>query len=316
MRIGLQLTELTDVMRDVEFKVFKAATEMKDGNVAALRIPGGGEMPRSEIDGYTDFVKIYGAKGLAYIKVNQAAQGRAGLQSPIIKNLHDAALTEIIERTGATDGDLDFLRRRPREDRLRRVGRVADQDWPQRFWPRARAVARRLAAAVGGRLPDVRATTRKRSDLSPRIIRSRARRMGMKIIWRPIPRRRSRRRMTSCSTAGKSAAGRSVSIARRCKARCSARLKISAEEAGAKFGFLLDALQYGAPPHGGVAFGLDRLVAMMAGAESIRDVIAFPKTQRAQDLLTQAPSAVDEKQLRELHIRVRGEAKAVEPRVA
>ena len=156
LRISLQLTELTDVMRDVEFKVFKAATEMKDGKVFALRIPGGGELPRSEIDGYTDFVKIYGAKGLAYIKVNQAAQGRAGLQSPIIKNLHDAALATIIERTGAKDGDLIFFGADRAKIVLRRTGCVAHQDWPQRVRPCARFVEGRLAAAMGGRLPDVR----------------------------------------------------------------------------------------------------------------------------------------------------------------
>ena len=315
LRISLQLTELTDVMRDVEFKVFKAATEMKDGKVFALRIPGGGDLPRSEIDGYTDFVKIYGAKGLAYIKVNQAAQGRAGLQSPIIKNLHDAALATIIERTGAKDGDLIFfgadrakivydalgaLRAKIGHSEFGRARGLSQEGW-QPLWVvdfpmfEFDEEAQRYVAAHH---PFTSPKDGHEDHLATDPAQAMAKAYDMVLN-------------------GWEMGGGSIRIhSEDVQSKVFRALKISAEEAGAKFGFLLDALQYGAPPHGGIAFGLDRLVAMMAGAESIRDVIAFPKTQRAQDLLTQAPSEVDEKQLRELHIRVRSEAKTVEPRVA
>ena len=315
LRVSLQLTDLTDVMRDVEFKVFKSATEMKDGKVVALLIPGGGELPRSEIDGYTDFVKIYGAKGLAYIKINQAAQGRAGLQSPIIKNLHDAALTQIIERTGAKDGDLIFfgadrakivydalgaLRTKIGHSEFGRAHGLVKDGW-QPLWVvdfpmfELDEEAQRCVAAHH---PFTSPKDGHEDYLSTDPAKALAKAYDFVLNGWEI-------------------GGGSIRIHREeVQSKVFRALKISAEEAGAKFGFLLDALQYGAPPHGGVAFGLDRLVAMMAGAESIRDVIAFPKTQRAQDLLTQAPSEVDEKQLRELHIRVRSATKAAEPRVA
>ncbi|HZA95521.1 MAG TPA: aspartate--tRNA ligase [Burkholderiaceae bacterium] len=315
LRISLQLTDLTDVMRDVEFKVFKSATEMRDGKVVALLIPGGGELPRSEIDGYTDFVKIYGAKGLAYIKVNQAAQGRAGLQSPIIKNLHDAALSQIIQRTGAKDGDLIFfgadrakvvydalgaLRTKIGHSEFGRAHGLVKDGW-QPLWVvdfpmfQMDEEAQRCVAAHH---PFTSPKDGHEDYLSTDPTKALAKAYDFVLNGWEI-------------------GGGSIRIHREdVQSKVFRALKISAEEAGAKFGFLLDALQYGAPPHGGVAFGLDRLVAMMAGAESIRDVIAFPKTQRAQDLLTQAPSEVDEKQLRELHIRVRSAAKAAEPRVA
>ncbi len=324
LRVNLRLTELTDVMRDVEFKVFKAATEMKDGKVVALLIPGGAHsvdgLPRSEIDGYTEFVKIYGAKGLAYIKVNQAAQGqggklRQGLQSPIIKNLHDAALAAIIERTGAKDGDLIFfgadrakivydalgaLRTKIGHSEFGRTHSLFQEGW-QPLWVidfpmfELDEEAQRCVAAHH---PFTSPKDGHEHFLSTDPTQALAKAYDFVLNGWEI-------------------GGGSIRIHREdVQSKVFRALKIGAEEAGAKFGFLLDALQYGAPPHGGVAFGLDRLVAMMAGAESIRDVIAFPKTQRAQDLLTQAPSTVDEKQLRELHIRVRGEAKAMEPRVA
>ena len=313
LRIGMQLTELTDVMRDVDFKVFKAATEMKDGKVFALRIPGGGELPRSEIDDYTDFVKIYGAKGLAYIKVNQAAQGRAGLQSPIIKNLHDAALATIIERTGAQDGDLIFfgadrarivfdalgaLRLKLGHSEFGRARGLSKKGW-QPLWVvdfpmfEFDEEAQRYVAAHH---PFTSPKDGHEDHLATDPAQAIAKAYDMVLNGWEI-------------------GGGSIRIHREeVQSKVFRALKIGADEAQAKFGFLLDALQYGAPPHGGVAFGLDRIVTLMAGAESIRDVIAFPKTQRAQDLLTQAPSEVDEKQLRELHIRVRGEAKTVEPR--
>ena len=320
LRINLQLADLTDVMRDVDFKVFKGATEMKDGKVMALRIPGGGDLPRSEIDGYTDFVKIYGAKGLAYIKVNEAAKGQAeklrqGLQSPIVKNLHDSALAAIVERTGAREGDLIFfgadrakivydalgaLRNKIGHSEFGRARGLASEGW-QPLWVvdfpmfEFDEEAQRYVAAHH---PFTSPKDGHEDYLSTDPAQALAKAYDLVLNGWEI-------------------GGGSIRIHREeVQSKVFRALKIGAEEAGAKFGFLLDALQYGAPPHGGVAFGLDRIVAMMAGADSIRDVIAFPKTQRAQCLLTEAPSTVDEKQLRELHIRVRGEAKAVEPRVA
>ena len=315
LRISLQLADLTDVMRDVEFKVFKGAVEMKDGKVMALRVPGGADIPRSEIDGYTDFVKIYGAKGLAYIKVNEAAKGRDGLQSPIVKNLHDSALVSLIERTGAQDGDLIFfgadrakivhdalgaLRTKIGHSEFGRAHGLASEGW-QPLWVvdfpmfEFDEEAQRYVAAH-------------HPFTSPKD--------GHEDYLATDP-AQALAKAYDFVLNGWEIGGGSIRIHREeVQSKVFRALKISAEEAGAKFGFLLDALQYGAPPHGGVAFGLDRIVAMMAGADSIRDVIAFPKTQRAQCLLTEAPSTVDEKQLRELHIRVRGEVKAVEPRVA
>ncbi len=314
LRISLELTDLTDAMGDVEFKVFKGATELDDGKVIALRIPGGGELPRSEIDGYTQFVKIYGAKGLAYIKVNQAAQGRTGLQSPIIKNLHDTALATIIERTAARDGDLIFfgadrakivydalgaLRAKIGHSEFGRTHGLFVEGW-QPLWVVDFPMfefdedAQRYVAAH-------HPFTSPKDGHEDRLATDPARALA---------------KAYDLVLNGWEIGGGSIRIHREdVQSKVFRALKINSEEAQAKFGFLLDALQYGAPPHGGIAFGLDRIVTLMAGAESIRDVIAFPKTQRAQCLLTQAPSAVDEKQLRELHIRVRGEAKAVEPRV-
>ena len=305
LRVHLELTELTDVMRDVDFKVFKSATDLPDGRVAALRVPGGGEMPRSEIDGYTEFVKIYGAKGLAYIKVNEVAQDiRSGLQSPIVKNLHDAALREVLRRTQARAGDLIFfgadrakivndalgaLRTKIGHSDFGRKGGLSTTGW-QPLWvvdfpmfEYDEEDGRFVAAHHPFTSPKDEHLDLLQTD--PAKCLAKAYDMALN---------------------GWEIGGGSVRIHREdMQSKVFRALKIDAEEAALKFGFLLDALQYGAPPHGGIAFGLDRLVAMMVGSESIRDVIAFPKTQRAQDLLTQAPSSVDERQLRELHIRVR-----------
>ena len=305
LRVHLELTELTDVMRDVEFKVFKGATDLPDGRVAGLRIPGGGEMPRSEIDGYTEFVKIYGAKGLAYIKVNELGPDvRHGLQSPIVKNLHDGALKEILARTQARAGDLIFfgadrakvvndalgaLRTKIGHSDFGRKNRLSTTGW-QPLWvidfpmfEYDEEENRFVAAHHPFTSPKDEHLDYLQTD--PGKCLAKAYDMALN---------------------GWEIGGGSVRIHREeVQSKVFRALKIDAEEAALKFGFLLDALQYGAPPHGGIAFGLDRLVAMMAGSESIRDVIAFPKTQRAQDLLTQAPSSVDERQLRELHIRIR-----------
>jgi aspartyl-tRNA synthetase len=314
LRVKLQFTELTDVMRDVDFKVFKAATELADGRVAALRVPQGGEMPRSEIDGYTEFVKIYGAKGLAYIKVNERAKAgqdlRQGLQSPIVKNIHDAALAAIIERTGAQDGDLIFFG-------ADRAKVVADALGALRVKIGHSDFGRKHGLSQPGWQPlwvidfpsfeydedDKRFVAAHHPFTSPKDGHEN---------WLETDPARCRAKAYDMVLNGIELGGGSVRIHRsEVQEKVFRALKISAADARKKFGFLLDALQYGAPPHGGIALGLDRFVMLMAGADSLREVIAFPKTQRAQCLLTQAPSEVDEKQLRELHIKLRNQPQDV-----
>ncbi len=304
LRVRLQLTELTDLMGDVDFKIFRAATDLKDGRVAALRVPGGGAMARSEIDAYTQFVGIYGAKGLAYIKVNQRALGRDGLQSPIVKSLHDAALAAILERTGAQDGDLIFFG-------ADRAKVVADSLGALRVRIGHSEFGRAAGLFEPGWKPVwvIDFPMFEFDEQEQRWVAAHhpftAPKDGHEDFLVTDP-GRALAKAYDLALNGWEIGGGSVRIHREeVQSKVFRALKIGAEEARSKFGFLLDALQYGAPPHGGIAFGLDRIVTMMAGAESIRDVIAFPKTQRAQCLLTQAPSPVDEKQLRELHIRVR-----------
>ena len=299
LRVPLELTELTDAVRDVEFKVFRDAAGLKDGRVAALRVPRGGELTRKEIDDLTEFVKIYGAKGLAYIKVNDRAKSAGGLQSPITKFLHEAALKAILERSGAENGDLIFFGADKAKIVNEALGALREKvgherglmqpgwqplwvlDFPLFEWDeeekRWMAMHHPFTSPADGH-EDLLET-------NPGAARAKAHDIVLN---------------------GWEIGGGSVRIHRQdVQQKVFRALDIGPEEAQAKFGFLLEALQYGAPPHGGIAFGLDRIVALMAGADSIRDVIAFPKTQRAQCLLTHAPNTVDERQLRELHIRLR-----------
>jgi len=304
LRVKLELTELTDVMASVDFKVFSTPATMKGGRVAALRVPGGGEMSRGEIDGYTEFVKIYGAKGLAWIKVNDVAKGREGLQSPVVKNLHDAALAEILKRTGAQNGDLLFfgadkakvvndalgaLRVKVGHSELGKAKGLVQGAW-EPLWVVDFPMFEHDDAA--GRWNAVHHPFTSPKD-------------GHE-DWLETDPGRCVAKAYDVVLNGIELGGGSVRIHKEdVQSKVFRALKIDAEEAQLKFGFLLDALQYGAPPHGGIAIGLDRFVMLMTGAESLRDVIAFPKTQRAQDLLTNAPGPVDDRQLRELHIRLR-----------
>ena len=304
LRVKLEFTELTDAMKDVDFKVFSGPANAADGRVVALRVPGGGEMSRGEIDGYTEFVKIYGAKGLAWIKVNDVSKGREGLQSPIVKNLHDAALKTVLERSGAANGDLIFFGADKAKIVNDAIGALRIKVGHSEF-----GKARGLVQGQWEPLWVVDFPMFEYDDDAQR----------WNAVHHPFTSPKDGHEDWLESNPGACIAkaydvvlngielgGGSVRIHREeVQSKVFRALKIGAEEAQLKFGFLLDALKYGAPPHGGIAIGLDRFVMLMTGAESLRDVIAFPKTQRAQCLLTNAPSAVDEKQLRELHIRLR-----------
>jgi aspartyl-tRNA synthetase len=300
LRVPLKLTELTDLMKTVEFKVFRAAAEQPGGRVAALRVPGGGSLTRKEIDDYTAFVTIYGARGLAYIKVNDASKpNEEGLQSPIVKFMSQDVLRAILERSGAQTGDLIFFcadREKVVNDSLgtlrAKIGHergFAEQGW-RPLWV--------VDFPMFEYDPETKTWAAKHHPFT-------APKEGHEGLMRTDP-GRALSKGYDVVLNGWEIGGGSVRIHRpEVQQKVFEALGISPDDQRAKFGFLLDALQYGAPPHGGIAFGFDRTVALMVGVEQIRDVIAFPKTQRGQDLLVGAPSAVTEKQLRDLHVRVR-----------
>ena len=308
LRVKLEFTELTDVMRDVDFKVFSTPATTKGGRVVALRVPGGAVegsgISRGEIDAYTEFVKIYGAKGLAWIKVNDVAAGREGLQSPIVKNLHDAAIAALLERTGAQNGDMLFFGADKEKIVNDAIGNLRLKIGHSEFGKKHGLFESKWAPLWIVDFPmfefdeeNQRYTAVHHPFTAPK--------HGHE-DWMVNAPEKAISQGYDMVLNGWEMGGGSVRIHQAdVQQKVFDALKISPEEARTKFGFLLDALQYGAPPHGGLAFGLDRMITLMTGAESIRDVIAFPKTQRAQCLLTEAPSEVDEKQLRELHIRLR-----------
>jgi aspartyl-tRNA synthetase len=299
LRIPLKLTELTDVMKDVDFKVFSGPANAAGGRVVALRIPGGGSLTRGEIDAYGEYLKTLGSKGLAWIKVNDKAKGAEGLQSPIVKNLHAKALAAILERTGAADGDLIFFGADKAAAASAHMGALRQKIGHERGF--AEKGWRPLWVVDFPMFEYDEESTAWKARHHPFV----SPKDGHEALIESAP-EKAYAKAYDMVLNGWEIAGGSVRIHREeIQQKVFNALKITKEEQRAKFGFLLDALQYGAPPHGGIAFGFDRLVTLMAGADAIRDVIAFPKTQRGQDLLTGAPTPVTEKQLRELHLRLR-----------
>jgi aspartyl-tRNA synthetase len=299
LRVPLKLAELTDAMKAVEFKVFAGPANAAGGRVVALRVPGGGALTRGEIDGYTDYVRGLGAKGLAWIKVNAIDKGAEGLQSPIVKFFSPAVIDQILSRTNAGPGDLIFFGADKAEPCNAYMGAL-----------RQKLGHDRGLAAKGWRPLWVVDFPMFEYDEESKAWKARhhpftSPKDGHEAFMEAEP-AKAYAKAYDLVLNGWEIAGGSVRIHRQeIQERVFDALRIGKEERQAKFGFLLNALQYGAPPHGGIAFGFDRMVALMAGVEAIRDVIAFPKTQRGQDMLTGAPTPATEKQLRELHIRLR-----------
>src|SRR5688572_17806998 len=299
LRNPLELVDVADLVASCDFKVFAGPAKDPKGRVAALRVPGGGAMPRSQIDDYTAYVARYGAKGLAYIKVNSVAAGKDGLQSPIIKFLSDDAVKGILDRTGAKDGDLVFFGADSAKVVSDAIGALrlkvgVDQKLTTEGWKPLWVVDFPMFDYDPDEKRWVAMHHPFTSPVNDDVEALKARPDG------------ALAKAYDLVLNGSEIAGGSVRIYRQdMQSAVFELLGIGAEEAQLKFGFLLDALKYGAPPHGGIAFGLDRLIMHMAGTDSIRDVIAFPKTQTAADLLTDAPTEISEKQLREVHIRVR-----------
>jgi len=299
LRVALELVDVADLVADAEFKVFSGPARDPAGRVAALKVPGGGAMSRKEIDDYTAYVARYGAKGLAYIKVVERAKGRDGLSAPILKFLSDAAIAGILERTAAADGDLIFFgadKARVVDDALGalRLKVAQDRGLVQAGWQPLWVYDFPMFEwdEDGKRWMAMHHPFTSPNNTDPETLRANP---GTALA-----------RAYDMVLNGSEIGGGSVRIHRQqLQSTVFELLGIEAEEARAKFGFLLDALKYGAPPHGGIAFGLDRLAMLISGADNIRDVIAFPKTQTAACPLTDAPTDVSEKQLRELHIRLR-----------
>ena len=297
LRVPLKLAELTDAVKDVDFKVFSGPANAPGGRVCGLRVPGGGSLTRGELDAYAEYAKGLGAKGLAWIKVNQRAKGAEGLQSPIVKNLHARALDAILERTAAQDGDVILFGADEANAAAAYMGALRqkvghERGLAEKAWRPLWVVDFPMFELDAGQWK-----ARHHPFTSPKD--------GHEQHIESAP-GKAYAKAYDVVLNGWELGGGSVRIHRpEVQQRVFAAMKISEEEQRAKFGFLLDALQYGAPPHGGIAFGFDRMVTLMAGAEAIRDVIAFPKTQRGQDLLTGAPTPVSEQQLRELHLRLR-----------
>ena len=306
LRIPFELVEVADLMRGVEFKVFAGPANTDGSRVAALRLPGGSQLTRQQIDGYTDYVRQFGAGGLAYIKVNTAAAGRDGLQSPILKFLPDEVISALVQRTEVSDGDLLFFGADTEQvvndalGALRvRLGHDLGQVEPgwQPLWVVDFPLVERDRESGRWQSAHHPFTAPRDEDVEllehdPGAVRARAYDMVLN---------------------GTEIGGGSIRIHRpELQESVFQTLGIDRDEARHKFGFLLEALRYGAPPHGGIAFGLDRIVSMMAGEDSIREVIAFPKTQKSACLMTEAPSSIESDQLRELGIRTRSAAGAVE----
>ena len=301
LRVTLEITDVTDAVKDVAFKVFSGPANSDNGRVAAMRVPGGAQLTRGEIDEYTKFVGIYGARGLAYIKVNDISKlSDEGLQSPIVKNLHQQALATIVERTGAQNGDLIFFGADKTKIVNDALGALRSKVGHEKGYVNGKAWEPLWVVDF----PmfeyddeDKRWTACHHPFTSPK---------DEHLELLSTDPGKCLAKAYDLALNGWELGGGSVRIHRaNVQSKVFSALGIGDEEAQQKFGFLLDALKYGAPPHGGLAFGLDRIVTMMTGAESIRDVIAFPKTQRAQCLLTEAPSPVDDRQLRDLHVRLR-----------